>query len=111
MPVEDIVRDLNMFLRGWAGYFRYGSSARVLGQIRNFALTRPAIWMPKKGNRRRGTDRHAPAPASRRRQLDPGSRIAGEPALADRCVQRCPQRRSNPGLSTAVHRSNLDDFR
>ena len=29
MPVEDIVRDLNMFLRGWAGYFRYGNSARA----------------------------------------------------------------------------------
>jgi RNA-directed DNA polymerase len=32
MPVEDVVRDLNLFLRGWAGYFRYGtppgSSAR-----------------------------------------------------------------------------------
>lgn len=53
MPVEDIVRDLNMFLRGWAGYFRYGNSARVLGQIRNFALMRLAIWMSKKGNRRR----------------------------------------------------------
>jgi RNA-directed DNA polymerase len=53
MPVEDIVRDLNMFLRGWAGYFRYGNSARVLGQIRNFAFMRLAIWMSKKGNRRR----------------------------------------------------------
>jgi RNA-directed DNA polymerase len=53
MPVGDIVRDLNMFLRGWAGYFRYGNSARVLGQIRNFAFMRLAIWMSKKGNRRR----------------------------------------------------------
>jgi RNA-directed DNA polymerase len=53
MPVEDIVRDVNMFLRGWAGYFRYGNSARVLGQIRNFAFMRLAIWLSKKGNRRR----------------------------------------------------------
>jgi RNA-directed DNA polymerase len=53
MPVEDIVRDLNMFLRGWAGYFHYGNSARVLCQIRNFAFMRLAIWMSKKGNRRR----------------------------------------------------------
>jgi group II intron reverse transcriptase/maturase len=53
MPVEDIVRDLNLFLRGWAGFFRYGNSARVLGQIRNYALMRLAIWMSKKGNRRR----------------------------------------------------------
>jgi hypothetical protein len=53
MSVEDIVRDLNLFLRGWAGYFRYGNSARVLGQIRNFAFMRLAIWLSKKGNRRR----------------------------------------------------------
>jgi group II intron reverse transcriptase/maturase len=53
MPVEDVVRDMNLFLRGWAGYFRYGNSARVLGQIRNYALMRLAIWMSKKGNRRR----------------------------------------------------------
>ena len=53
VPVEDIVAELNRFLRGWAGYFRYGNSARVLGQIRNYALQRLAIWLSKKGNRRR----------------------------------------------------------
>ena len=53
MPVEDVVRDLNLFLRGWANYFRYGNSARVLGQIRNYALQRLAIWLSKKGSRRR----------------------------------------------------------
>jgi group II intron reverse transcriptase/maturase len=53
METEDIVRDLNLFLRGWAGYFRYGNSARVLGQIRNYALVRLALWLSKKGNRRR----------------------------------------------------------
>jgi RNA-directed DNA polymerase len=53
VPVEDVVRDINLFLRGWAGYFRYGNSARVLGQIRNYALMRLAIWLSKKGNRRK----------------------------------------------------------
>ena len=53
METEDIVRDLNLFLRGWAGYLRYGNSARVLGQIRNYALVRLALWLSKKGNRRR----------------------------------------------------------
>jgi group II intron reverse transcriptase/maturase len=50
---ELIVEDLNLFLRGWAGYFRYGNSALVLGQIRNYALERLALWLSKKGNRRR----------------------------------------------------------
>jgi RNA-directed DNA polymerase len=53
LPAEWIVEDLNRFLRGWAGYFRYGNSARVLGQIRNYALERLALWLSKKGNRRR----------------------------------------------------------
>lgn len=53
VPVEDIVKELNLFLRGWAGYFRYGNSARVLGQIRNYALMRLALMLSKRGNRRR----------------------------------------------------------
>ncbi len=50
---EWIVEDLNRFLRGWAGYFRYGNSARVLGQVRNYALVRLGMWLSRKGNRRR----------------------------------------------------------
>jgi hypothetical protein len=53
VPVEDIVKELNGFLRGWAGYFRYGNSARVLGQIRNYALRRVALLLSKTGKRRR----------------------------------------------------------
>jgi hypothetical protein len=52
VPAEVIVTELNLFLRGWAGYFRYGNSARALGQIRNHAFLRLALWMSKKGNRR-----------------------------------------------------------
>ena len=56
VPVEDIVGELNRFLRGWAGYFRYGNSARVLGQIRNYALRRVALLLSKTGKRRRSWD-------------------------------------------------------
>jgi len=52
VPAEVIVTELNLFLRGWAGYFRYGNSARALGQIRNHAFVRLALWLSKKGNRR-----------------------------------------------------------
>jgi RNA-directed DNA polymerase len=52
VPTEVIVTELNLFLRGWAGYFRYGNSARALGQIRNHAFLRLALWLSKKGNRR-----------------------------------------------------------
>ena len=44
-PVEQIVRDLNRFLRGWAGYFRYGNSTVQFDQIIRHADTRLALWM------------------------------------------------------------------
>jgi Group II intron, maturase-specific domain len=52
LPTEHIVGELNLFLRGWAEHFRYGNSALVFGQIRNYALKRVALLMSKRGNRR-----------------------------------------------------------
>src|SRR5205814_10219258 len=54
VPAEVIVAELNLFLRGWAGYFRYGNSAKVLGQVGNYALWRLGLWLSKRGNRRHG---------------------------------------------------------
>jgi hypothetical protein len=54
VPAEVIVTELNLFPRGWAGYFRYRNSARVLGQAGNYALWRLGLWLSKKGNRRHG---------------------------------------------------------
>jgi RNA-directed DNA polymerase len=48
VPVEDIVRDINRFLRGWAGYFRYGNSARAFVQIRSHAINRLALFVAKR---------------------------------------------------------------
>ncbi|WP_327115698.1 group II intron reverse transcriptase/maturase [Nocardia sp. NBC_01730] len=53
LPTEQLVAELNLFLRGWAGYFRYGNSALVFGQVRNYALSRLALLLSKRGNRRR----------------------------------------------------------
>jgi len=66
LPVEDIVAELNRFLRGWAGFFRYGNSARVLGQIRNYALLRLAAFVAYRHGHRRnwGVRRVAYAPAN-----------------------------------------------
>ena len=33
-PVEQVVQEINLFLRGWAGYFRYGNSAHAFDKIR-----------------------------------------------------------------------------
>ncbi len=45
LPVEDIVRDLNRFLGGWAGYFRYGNSAQAFDKITLHAINRLAIFV------------------------------------------------------------------
>jgi RNA-directed DNA polymerase len=52
-PVEQVVQEINMFLRGWAGYFRYGNSAHAFGKIRKYALMRLALFIGKRHQRGR----------------------------------------------------------
>jgi hypothetical protein len=49
-----IVEEVNRFLRGWAGYFRYGNSALRFEKIRSYALMRIAGFLAKKHRRSRG---------------------------------------------------------
>jgi RNA-directed DNA polymerase len=44
-PREQVVAEVNRFLRGWAGYFRFGHSARDLDRIRSFAVRRLAHYI------------------------------------------------------------------
>jgi RNA-directed DNA polymerase len=53
LPPEAIAQDVNMFLRGWAAYFKYGHSARRLSQIRRHAWMRLALFISKKHRRKR----------------------------------------------------------
>ena len=53
LPVEDVVQDLNRFLRGWAGYFRYGSSAQFFDKISLYAINRLAIFVADRHERDR----------------------------------------------------------
>ena len=53
LPVEDIVQELNGYLRGWAGYFRYGNSARHFNLIEHHAHNRLALFMAKRHQRSR----------------------------------------------------------
>ena len=52
-PVEDTVQELNGFLRGWAGYFRYGNSAHHFDQISYHAESRLAGHVAKRHKRQR----------------------------------------------------------
>jgi hypothetical protein len=44
-PIEQIVGDLNRFLRGWAGYFRYGNSTVQFDRIVRHAERRLQLWI------------------------------------------------------------------
>jgi RNA-directed DNA polymerase len=51
VPVEEIVRDVNRFLRGWSGYFRYGNSDRSFDKIDHYAVDRLARFVGKRHKR------------------------------------------------------------
>lgn len=53
LDVDTVVGDINVFLRGWAGYFRYGHSAIRFDKVRNYALERLAIFVGKRHKRGR----------------------------------------------------------
>jgi group II intron reverse transcriptase/maturase len=51
VAVEAIVQQVNRFLRGWAGYFRYGNSARTFDKITRHAIVRLAGFVAKRHKR------------------------------------------------------------
>jgi hypothetical protein len=53
LSVEGIVQDINLFLRGWAGFFKYGNSARHFEKIRYYAKMRLALVISKRHQRSR----------------------------------------------------------
>jgi group II intron reverse transcriptase/maturase len=89
LRVEYIVEEVNRFLRGWAGYFRYGNSARRFNQIRDYAVMRIAGFIAKKHRRSRGFGRWVIAYASQNQlgliRLD-GTVVAPRPFRAWRVV-------------------------
>jgi Group II intron, maturase-specific domain/Reverse transcriptase (RNA-dependent DNA polymerase) len=51
LPVEQIVLELNRFLRGWAGYFRYGNSSPAFHQLMVHTSDRLALFVAKRHKR------------------------------------------------------------
>ena len=47
-PVATVVDDLNLFLRGWAAYFRFGHSYRQFAKIRFYAAERLALLLARR---------------------------------------------------------------
>jgi len=53
LPIEAIVGDVNAFLHGWVGYFKYGHSARRFSEIRQYVRMRIALFISKRHRRSR----------------------------------------------------------
>ena len=53
LRVEEVVQDVNGFLRGWAGYFRYGNLARSFDRIGTYARARLSLFVAKRHHRPR----------------------------------------------------------
>ena len=51
--VETVVRDINAFLHGWVGYFKYGHSAQRFSKIRHYVRMRIALFLAKRFRRSR----------------------------------------------------------
>ncbi len=81
LPVEPVVREINAFLRGFAGYFRYGNSSRQLAQINRYAMERLALFVGKrhKRGRREGWRRLVDSPDRMRLIRLSGTTVAPRP--------------------------------
>jgi RNA-directed DNA polymerase len=53
LPVGTVVQDVNTFLLGWTGYFKYGHSAERFSKIRQYVRMRIALFISKRHRRSR----------------------------------------------------------
>ena len=47
-PVDAVILDLNRQLKGWAGYFHYGNSTRVMGEVEHYVRNKLRRWLWRK---------------------------------------------------------------
>lgn len=51
LPIERIVEEVNLVLRGWGNYFAVGNSARKFSQVDSYVRERLALFLSKKTGR------------------------------------------------------------
>jgi group II intron reverse transcriptase/maturase len=54
LPVDEVVKEINDYLHGFAGYFRHGNSARSFDLLDHYATERLALLLAKRHKKRRG---------------------------------------------------------
>ena len=88
-PVDFVVHDVNTFVRGWAGYFRYGNSADTFDKITAYAEERMSLFVGKRHKRGR---RYGQAMRDRLRK----------PLRPDQPQRSCCRPQAQPGLGAPV---------
>ena len=59
LDAATVVQEVNAFLRGWVGYFKYGHSAQRFSKIRHYVRMRIALFLSKRHRRSRSFGRWA----------------------------------------------------
>ena len=62
-PLADLLRRLNLVLRGWTNYFRHGACKATLGYLRAYSWQRVILWLRRKPPRRQLEAASTPLPA------------------------------------------------
>ena len=57
LPLEEVVADMNRFLRGWSAYFRYGNSTALFEKLTSYARMRLTIVVAGRHQRSRAWGR------------------------------------------------------
>lgn len=59
-PIEEVVRQANEVLRGWAGYFHFGNSSSVMNRMNHYSQNRLRRWLWRKQSCRHSLWAHYP---------------------------------------------------